>query len=380
MNALLIAICQEVGVKAVLTTEVIPWARGAVREIDIARRLMHYAVTQKTLPKDVDDRLVTVKDPAILSATPRRSCASCRPAVNDPNFRIFADRRDDHRLQPRALRPGHRHPGDLRRSSASTRPPTPSTSGKELAKAKLAITLGKTYRQEGQLNWGYLTPPDDPNREHVKPTRPRAATARRRPPMAEPPLVEELDPAPDPVAAAERFLGSPISSSSTAPPIRKRLGRFSFLTAGAGGSRRAPRGAAAPVPALEQARGTCSIRASAPTPVPGLPPFQGGLAGYLAYDSGRVARAPARAALRRSRLPGRASSACTTGSSRGTTRPAAPGSSPPACRRPGQRAAAAAAERLAWVRRMLGGPAGGAAGRAGGRARRRRSPRALVSA
>ena len=28
-----------------LTTEVIPWARGAVREIDIARRLMHYAVT-----------------------------------------------------------------------------------------------------------------------------------------------------------------------------------------------------------------------------------------------------------------------------------------------------------------------------------------------
>ena len=33
--------------------------------------------------------------------------------------------------------------------------------GKELAKAKLAITLGKTYRQEGALSWGYLTPPDD---------------------------------------------------------------------------------------------------------------------------------------------------------------------------------------------------------------------------
>jgi len=35
-------------------------------------------------------------------------------------------------------------------------------------KAKLAITLGKTYRQEGQLGWGYLTPPDEPKREHVK--------------------------------------------------------------------------------------------------------------------------------------------------------------------------------------------------------------------
>ena len=35
-------------------------------------------------------------------------------------------------------------------------------------KARLAITLGKTYRQEGALNWGYLTPPDDVNSEHVK--------------------------------------------------------------------------------------------------------------------------------------------------------------------------------------------------------------------
>ena len=41
-----IAICQEIGVRAVLTTEVIPWARGAVREIDVARRLMHHAVTR----------------------------------------------------------------------------------------------------------------------------------------------------------------------------------------------------------------------------------------------------------------------------------------------------------------------------------------------
>ena len=49
-----------------LTTEVIPWARGAVREIDIARRLTYYAVRHRTIPKGVDDRLVTVKDPAIL--------------------------------------------------------------------------------------------------------------------------------------------------------------------------------------------------------------------------------------------------------------------------------------------------------------------------
>src|SRR5580693_5419806 len=69
VHAVLIAICQELGVRSVLTTEVIPWAHGAVREVDVARRLMHYAITRRTIPKDVDDRLVTVKDPAVLTFT-----------------------------------------------------------------------------------------------------------------------------------------------------------------------------------------------------------------------------------------------------------------------------------------------------------------------
>jgi len=59
--------------------------------------------------------------------------------------------------------------------------------GKELAKAKLAITLGKTYRQEGQLDWGYLTPPDDAVAEHVRLTQrsrraERAAGKAKEPP------------------------------------------------------------------------------------------------------------------------------------------------------------------------------------------------------
>src|SRR5262249_21899784 len=65
VNAVLMAVCEELRVTAVLTTEVIPWARGAVREIDVARRLMHYAVSGRTVPKHDDDRLVTVKDPAV---------------------------------------------------------------------------------------------------------------------------------------------------------------------------------------------------------------------------------------------------------------------------------------------------------------------------
>jgi dihydropteroate synthase-like protein len=166
INALLIAICQEIGVKAVLTTEVIPWARGAVREIDVARRLMHYAVTQKALPKGVDDRLVTIKDPRILTYS-EAELRELQAQVKDSNFRIFADRETITVFNNSIFIRGT----DIQELFDQLGIDEPSHAfyiGKELARASLAVTLGKTYRQEGQLNWGYLTPPDDPRREHVK--------------------------------------------------------------------------------------------------------------------------------------------------------------------------------------------------------------------
>jgi hypothetical protein len=47
-------------------------------------------------------------------------------------------------------------------------------------KAKLAISLGKTYRQEGALSWGYLTPPDDVKSAQVKLTQRSRRSAGKR--------------------------------------------------------------------------------------------------------------------------------------------------------------------------------------------------------
>ncbi len=168
VNALLIAIAQEVGVKAVLTTEVIPWASGTVREIDVARRLMYHAITQQTLPKGVDDRLVTLKDARVLTMT-EAELREVQAQVTDPNFRIFTDR-DTITVFNHALFIRGTEIQEIFDQLGVEEASHAFYLGKELAKAKLAITLGKTYRQEGQLDWGYLTPPDDPNREHFKPT------------------------------------------------------------------------------------------------------------------------------------------------------------------------------------------------------------------
>ena len=177
VNAVLIAICQELGVRAVLTTEVIPWARGAVREIDVARRLMYHAVTQKTLPKGIDDRLVTVKDPAVLAFT-QEELLELQRRVTDPNFRIFTDRDTITVFNSEKFVRGtdiHEIFAQLEVNEATHA----FYLGRELGKAKLAISLGKTYRQEGALQWGYLTPPDDRGPEHVKLTQVSAKSRAR---------------------------------------------------------------------------------------------------------------------------------------------------------------------------------------------------------
>jgi len=176
VTALLMAVCQELGVRTVLTTEVIPWARGAVREADIARRLMHYAVTRHTAPKGVDDRLVTTKD-AVLLAYSEAELRALQAGITDPNFRIFTDDsaitvlNNDRFVRTTAIHDIL----DLFTQLDVDDAAHAFYLGKELARASLAVTLGKTYRQEGALAWGYLTPPDEQRSEHVRLTRPTRA-------------------------------------------------------------------------------------------------------------------------------------------------------------------------------------------------------------
>lgn len=176
VNAILMAICQEVGVRAVLTTEVIPWARGAIRELAIARQLMYQAVTQKTLPKGVDDRLLTVRDPTILAYS-QDELRALQAAVTDPNFRIFTDR-DTITVFNNEIFVRGTDIDEIFAQLHVTEATHAFYLGRELMKAKLAITLGKTYRQEGALRWGYLTPADDRAAEHVKLTQ-RSSRSRR---------------------------------------------------------------------------------------------------------------------------------------------------------------------------------------------------------
>ena len=112
------------------------------------------------------------------------------------------------------------------------------------------------------------------------------------------PLVEELVPLPDPLDACARCADLPYLFFLDSAANPDHLGRYSFLAAdpaivvrskgacteqriaGAGG------GEWTPIDADPLAAVRALLAAHAAEPVPGLPPFQGGAAGYIGYDWG----------------------------------------------------------------------------------------------
>ena len=90
VNTILLGFCQELTIQSVLTTAVINWARSSVRELDLARRLVHHAVTHHTLPKHLEPRLVALRDPKVAEFG-ADNLAELQRRIRDPNWRIFAE-------------------------------------------------------------------------------------------------------------------------------------------------------------------------------------------------------------------------------------------------------------------------------------------------
>jgi dihydropteroate synthase len=162
VTALLIGFCQEVGIGAVLTTEVIGWARGAVREAVLAAQIMHLAQRQARPPKHIDSGLVTTRDES-MRAPSEEELRAMQAQVSDPNYRLFADADWLYAFN------GDRFVRETNMYRVFEQLDVADAAhafylGKELMKATIARGLGKSYRQEGPLDWGLFSFPE-PRRE-----------------------------------------------------------------------------------------------------------------------------------------------------------------------------------------------------------------------
>jgi dihydropteroate synthase-like protein len=165
VNVTLLGFCQEVGIRSVLTTEVINWCRSCVHELDLARRLVYHACRYRVLPKRLEPDLVLLRDPK-LREHGEQALRELAARVTDRNFRLFAERALLHVLNGEMFLEGG-DPFALFEQMRQRGPIDPGHAfylGYEMAKAVTALTLGKNYVQDQALRWGFLTVPEESHR------------------------------------------------------------------------------------------------------------------------------------------------------------------------------------------------------------------------
>lgn len=157
INALLTAVAQELGPVHLLTTQVSPHCRQAVREVDLGSRLMATAARAGTLPKGFSSGLLALRDRDPFRYSPEE-IEALAGQVRDPSFRVQVSREGIHvfnrdgchtATDPFALFAELGVEGDADHAFYL---------GVELARAQIAWQLGKVYCQDEPLAWGGLGP------------------------------------------------------------------------------------------------------------------------------------------------------------------------------------------------------------------------------
>lgn len=162
INAVLLGMAAELRIAAVLTTSVSQHARRAVREADVARRVMHAARTAQVLPKGIDARLATVHEKRPFPYSPAE-IDEIAQGVRDPNFRVQVSTQGIHVYnrdgQRRAVDPFDLYP----QLGLETDGGHAFYMGVQLARAQIAWQLGKRFDQDQPLGWGCAVdkPEDD---------------------------------------------------------------------------------------------------------------------------------------------------------------------------------------------------------------------------
>lgn len=170
MTALLMGLVSELGVDAILTTEVSDHCRSVVRETDRARRIMFAASLEEQPPQHIDGGLTTTHEmkPFPYATSEIEAMAE---AVRDPNYRIVVGAEGVHLYNrdvyvcdhdPYAFFPHLEVAGDTGHAFYL---------GLELARAQIAWQLGKRYQQDEELTWGVLVERDEEDLERFAATR-----------------------------------------------------------------------------------------------------------------------------------------------------------------------------------------------------------------
>lgn len=167
ITATLMGIVSELRIGAVLVVQVSPHCRKAVREAELARRIMFAARADGSLPQGYDKGLMGLRDRRPLVNT-AEGIAAAAAQITDPNFRIEVAEDGVHVYS----RAGHHvalDPFDLYpRLGVEADGGHAFYLGVELARAEIAHKLGKRYAQDTPLDWGVAIDRPSEEQAHLK--------------------------------------------------------------------------------------------------------------------------------------------------------------------------------------------------------------------
>ena len=153
VNTLLLGIASELNITALLTTEVSKHCHTVVKELELARRVMHAARKESMPPRHIHEGLIALHDrhPFPYDFSEIESFAS---AIKDPNFRIQVSHEGIHIYNRDGLFSAT-DPYDLFPQLKVEEDGSHAFYlGLELARAEIAWQLGKRYEQDELLSWG----------------------------------------------------------------------------------------------------------------------------------------------------------------------------------------------------------------------------------
>jgi dihydropteroate synthase len=190
INALLLGVCQELGIRSVLTSQENNWTRSSVQECDLARQLAHHALTHRLLPKHLEPGLSILRDPRVYERSVEE-ILELATGLRDRSYRIMAEAGRLHVIAANLYLDGT-DPYELfeqmmERGARKIDVPYAFYLGHEMSKAVTALTIGKNYRQDDALNWGMLTVRELTRRERrANRMAKRREETDREPPAGEP--------------------------------------------------------------------------------------------------------------------------------------------------------------------------------------------------
>ncbi|MEM3030260.1 MAG: dihydropteroate synthase-like protein [Candidatus Micrarchaeia archaeon] len=166
MNALLAGFASEIGVEFLFAPEKSPKARGSVRELAAAARLLCVARERRAVPKDLGFSVLALKEkrelPSVaISADEVVEAEEARPKYDRGSFRIFLSDRINAVWEEGGRRILFTGKNAREVGIAIARDGRVKISkehavylGRELAKAELCLLLRKSYVQDEPMEWG----------------------------------------------------------------------------------------------------------------------------------------------------------------------------------------------------------------------------------